>query len=73
MKFIVLTEMPPNEVRGRHPGMKIDRLIGILSVLLQEKKPRHRSWRNGLRYRESLAPKIETIQDAIGLRKIIRF
>ena len=34
----VPTEMPPNEVRGRHPGMKIDRLIGILSVLLQEEK-----------------------------------
>ena len=38
MIFIVPTDMPPNEVRGRYPGMKIDRLIGILSVLLQEEK-----------------------------------
>lgn len=27
-----------DEVRGRYPGMKIDRLIGILSILLQEEK-----------------------------------
>ena len=26
------------DVRGCYPGMKIDRLIGILSVLLQEEK-----------------------------------
>ncbi len=38
MIFIVPTDMPPNEVRGRYPGMKIDRLIGILSMLLQEEK-----------------------------------
>ena len=29
MIFIVPTDMPPNEVRGRYPGMKIDRLNGI--------------------------------------------
>ena len=38
MIFIVPTDMPPNEVRGRNLGMKIDRLIGILSELLHEEK-----------------------------------
>jgi predicted DNA-binding transcriptional regulator YafY len=38
MIFIVPTDMPTTRGRGRYPGMKIDRLIGILSILLQNEK-----------------------------------